>query len=108
MFEVSNWVLKVFEQEKKEKCVLINTSKSGKKTETGYEKSMPIRVVVTDTTDWPHENLSGKVIDVDGRFSHTEYTDKNGNRQLAFTIFADKITEHVWENTNSQPTNENW
>lgn len=107
MSKVVDWTLKIFEQTKKENCVQMNTALSGKKRQDGtYGKSMPIRVVVTDDTDWAHADLSGKLVDVTGNFTIDDYTNKKGENVMSYTIFADSIKEHVFEEKNAPKKNE--
>ena len=97
---VKNWRLKVFEQKKTEKAVIMNAAKSGKKKDDGtYEKSMGISIILNNATEWPHADLTGKNILVDGQFSHNEW-EKNGRGGLDFIIFATKIQEYVYEDNN--------
>ena len=98
MNRVEGWMLKVFEQKKTENAVIMNCGMSGKKKEDGtYGKSMYIGVVLNAETDWVHDDLSGKLIDVNGNFALGEYTKEDGTVIPKYTIFADKIAEHVWE-----------
>jgi len=93
------WMLKVFEQKKLDNSVLMRCALSGRKKDDGtYGKSMSISVILTADTDWVHADLTGKVVDVNGNFSISDYTNpKNNETYINYNIFADKVVEHVWE-----------
>lgn len=97
---VENFILRVFEQKKTDKGVILNCAKSGKKKPDGkYEKGMPIKVFIDygeRETEWAYTDLSGKTVDVSGNFSHSEY-EYEGKSGIGFSIFADRVREHVWK-----------
>ena len=97
--KVSKFLLHVHEQKKTSTGkVLMKVSKSGKKKDDGtYEKSMFLSVLLNENTKWTPAEYTKKNILVNGTFSTGEYEDKNGNKQLTFTIFADEVSEYVKE-----------
>ena len=101
-----NWRLKVFEQKRTDNAVIMNCCLSGKKKDDGtYEKSLSIRVVVSEKTEWPRVGFSGKMILATGGFQH-RYWEKDSKSGFDFTIFADKVEEYEY----TKPANEtaNW
>lgn len=100
--KVNNFLLRVMEQKKTEKAVIMNCTKSGKKLEDGsWDKSLNVRVILNGNTDWEHKNLTydkdkKNCILVDGTFSHESW-EKDGKSGFNFVIFADKVQTYIPE-----------
>lgn len=105
MAEVKNWVLKVKEQKKLESGnVSMNAMFSGRKKDDGsYDSAMWITVLINRSKDsqkatiWASPaDYTGKYIEVDGNFSHSDWTKENKSGKN-FTIFAKEVREHIFE-----------
>lgn len=99
--KVENWRLRCFElKELSSGAVVLKCSMNGRKKnevdENGkpmYEKSMPLDVYCNpETCQIEQQDYTNQTIFVDGHFSHSEYTPKNGESRLTFTVYADKVT----------------
>lgn len=103
MNKAVNWRLHVFEQKKTENAVVMNCSLSGKKKNDGtYGKAMNIRVVIGCNTKWDKIDYSGKNILVTGGFMH-DTRESDGKEYLSFTIFAETISEYIYEAKKETP-----
>ncbi len=87
--------LRVFEQKKNANSVTMRCGLNGKKKEDGtYPKAFPVDVILTDKTEWAHEDLTNKLVDVTGSVL-AEPWESNGKSGFNFKIFADKVSEFV-------------
>ena len=113
MFEVKDWILRVWSQKKSknEDYAILNCSKSGKKLEDGsYEKSMFISVIIPledGKCDWGHEDYTNKNIKVAGYFDHGNWK-KDGKEGQNFTIHATKVEEYVFEKKEKEQKKTGW
>ena len=105
MSNITMPALKVWEQKANKnedgstKSVTMQCSLNGRKKEDGtYGKSMYINVFLNGDCQWTPDDYSGKYIDVDGNFSISDYKSKDGKEGINYTIFANSVKEHIWEN----------
>ncbi len=83
--------LRVFEQKKNANSVTMRCGLSGKKKDDGtYPKSFPVEVILTDKTEWVHEDLTKNLVDVTGSVM-AEPWEKDGKSGFNFKIFADSV-----------------
>ncbi len=85
--------LRVFEQKKNANSVTMRCGLSGKKKEDGtYGKSFPVTVILTDKTKWAHEDLTNKLVDVQGTILVEDW-ESNGKSGHNFKVFAETVDE---------------
>lgn len=91
----SNWGLRCFEQKETEKAVILRCNMSRKNKDTG-EYSAPLYIDVYcgfNDCDIKQDDYAKSNINVDGQFSVSDYTNKNGDKVPSITIFATKVTK---------------
>lgn len=92
----TNWTLRCFEMKQTQKSVILKSSMSRKNKETG-EYSAPVYIDVIcpfESCDIKEDNYAKSTINVDGSFSVSDYTNKEGKKVPQMVIFATKVTKY--------------
>ena len=97
-----NWGLRCYEQKMTEKSVILKCSMNRKGDDGEYTAPIYIDVVCSivgdNQCDIARDDYAKSFVDVWGRFSVGDYTNKNGDKIPTMTIFATKVAKRVRNN----------
>lgn len=92
-----NWGLRCYDMKLTEKAVILKCTMNRKKKDTG-EYSAPIYIDVVcsfQTCQIVQDDYAKSFVNVDGRFSVDDYTNRNGEKVAQMTIFATKVVKSL-------------